>query len=166
MVSPRTALALAPALIATLALVSVPASATTPTGDSRVAASRMVQARQSTYEHAALRATNSARVRHGLGALEADECLQRFAVQQAKAMARQESMYHQDLGPIAQECAVDVVAENVAYGYTRGRELVRGWMSSPGHRANILNGDFRVVALAARQSNGGRWYAAEVFGRR
>ena len=45
-------------------------------------------------------------------------------------------------------------------------ELVQAWMASPGHRANILNRGFRIVAVAARQSAGGRWYSAQVFGRR
>jgi uncharacterized protein YkwD len=61
---------------------------------------------------------------------------------------------------------VGTVGENVAYGYTSGREVVQGWMHSPGHRANILNRGFRVVAVAAAESDSGRWYAAQVFGRR
>ena len=160
MVPPRTVLSLTLALVATVALATVPASAA-PTG-----VSRMAQARVSTYEHAALRATNSARVRNDLDVLDADRCLHRFAVKQARAMARRESMYHQDLGPIMRRCGVNLVGENVAYGYTSGREVVQGWMHSPGHRANILNRGFRVVAVAARESDSGRWYAAQVFGRR
>lgn len=113
-----------------------------------------------------MKATNSARVRHDLRALDTDGCLQRFAVQQASAMAQQESMYHQDLGPIMRACGVNLVGENVAYGYASGSEVVQGWMHSPGHRANILNTGFRLVAVAARESASGRWYAAQVFGRR
>lgn len=43
-----------------------------------------------------------------------------------------------------------VVGENIAWGSgsraTPG-EIVRSWMASPGHRANILRGDFREVGL-------------------
>jgi uncharacterized protein YkwD len=166
MVSPRTALALTPALVTILALASAPASATAPPDDSRAAVSRTAASQQSSYQSAAVRATNSARVRHDLTALETDQCLQQFAVQQAKAMAQQESMYHQDLGPIMRACGLGLVGENVAYGYSSGRDVVEGWMHSPGHRANILNRGFRVIAVAARESASGRWYAAQVFGRR
>ena len=166
MVSPRTASALTPALVAILALAWASASATAQSDDSRAAVSRTADSQRSSYQGAAVRATNSARVRHDLVALDADQCLQHFAVQQAKAMAQQESMYHQDLGPIMRACGLGLVGENVAYGYASGREVVQGWMHSPGHRANILNRGFRVVAVAARESASGRWYAAQVFGRR
>lgn len=32
--------------------------------------------------------------------------------------------------------------ENLAYGYPSAPAVVSGWMNSPGHRANILNGNF------------------------
>jgi hypothetical protein len=35
--------------------------------------------------------------------------------------------------------------ENIAQGYRNPREVVAGWMSSSGHRANILNRNFREV---------------------
>ncbi len=82
-------------------------------------------------------------------------------------MAAQEEMYHQDLGPIMDECGLSTVGENVAYGYATGRAVVRqGWMLSEGHRANILSRDYRLVAVAGRRSDDGTWYAAQVFGRK
>ena len=30
-------------------------------------------------------------------------------------------------------------AENIAYGYPSAKAVVKGWLKSPGHRANILN---------------------------
>jgi uncharacterized protein YkwD len=166
MVSPRTALALTPALIVALALSAAPASAAAPPGDSRSAVSYTARSQQSTFKTTALRATNAARVERHLLALDADECLLRFAVQQASAMAAAESMYHQDLVPVLRTCGLGLVGENVAVGSDNGRDVVQAWMASPGHRANILNRGFRVVAVAARQSAGGRWYSAQVFGRR
>ena len=41
--------------------------------------------------------------------------------------------------------------ENIAWGsggYATPRSIVRAWMNSPGHRANILNSRFREVGLA------------------
>ena len=42
------------------------------------------------------------------------------------------------------------LGENIAYGtgpYGTPRSIVRGWMHSPGHRANILNGTFRDIGI-------------------
>ena len=41
-----------------------------------------------------------------------------------------------------------------------------GWMNSEGHRANILNPSFRLMGIGARKGHDGRWYVAQVFGRR
>lgn len=48
--------------------------------------------------------------------------------------------------------------ENIAAGYATPAEVMGGWMNSPGHRANILNCDFREIGIgyAVRQSNAGR----------
>jgi uncharacterized protein YkwD len=118
------------------------------------------------YATQAFRATNDTRSAHHLARLVTDPCVQRFARAQAVRMASRNEMFHQELGPILRTCGLDLVAENVAYGYPTGTAVVRGWMGSPGHRANILNGSYRLMAVAARKGSDGRWYAAQVFGRR
>ena len=43
-----------------------------------------------------------------------------------------------------------MAGENLAFGNFRSaRELVEGWMASPGHRANILNSSYRDIGVAA-----------------
>lgn len=37
--------------------------------------------------------------------------------------------------------------ENLAYGFATSADTVTGWMNSPSHRANILNGSFREVGF-------------------
>ena len=37
--------------------------------------------------------------------------------------------------------------ENIAGGQSTPEEVVEGWMNSPGHRANILNGSFRELGV-------------------
>jgi uncharacterized protein YkwD len=119
------------------------------------------------YGTAAVKATNAARRAHDRHRLRADACLQRFAVRQARRMAAQRRMFHQDIMRPMRTCGLSMVGENVAYGYPTGRAVVRrGWMKSPLHRANILRPSFRLVAVAARQGSDGRWYASQVFGRR
>jgi uncharacterized protein YkwD len=121
------------------------------------------------YEYArqAVKATNAAREANGRKPLRVSDCLRDFARKQAVAMARESRMYHQDLGPVMEKCHLVLVGENVAYGYPTGRSVVnQGWLKSEGHRANILNRGFRLVAVAARRDSHGTWYAAQVFGRR
>lgn len=44
--------------------------------------------------------------------------------------------------------------ENVAYGYATSREVMDAWMSSPGHRRNILTCDFKEIGIGlARPGN-------------
>ena len=119
-----------------------------------------------TYANQAVRATNAVRVNHDLGELDGNACLRKAAAQQATRMAEQKRLFHQDLAPVLRRCGMSAVGENVAAGYATGRAAVRqGWMKSAGHRANILNGSYNRVAIAARRDDDGRWYAAQVFGR-
>jgi len=40
------------------------------------------------------------------------------------------------------------IGENIAQGYPNGQSvLIDGWMCSPGHRANIMNGDFNELGV-------------------
>ena len=40
------------------------------------------------------------------------------------------------------------VGENLAVGYPTAARVVRGWMESPGHRANILQRNFEEIGIA------------------
>ena len=60
------------------------------------------------------------------------------------------------------------VGENVAGGHLTAREVVDGWLASPGHCANIMDGDYRQMAVAFvvnRESPDGIYWA-QMFGRR
>ena len=69
--------------------------------------------------------------------------------------------------------AAAILGENLAWGSENKatpRSIVRGWMNSPGHRANILQPRFRhigigVVRASPRGIGNAATYAAE-FGRR
>lgn len=118
------------------------------------------------YESSIFTNTNKQRVKDDRVKLKGSKCLDKFAERQAKKMAEQQKMYHQDLGPILKACNLSMVGENVAYGYATGKDTVHAWMESPGHRRNILNEDYRNIAVGAYRDKDGRWYAAQVFGRR
>lgn len=40
--------------------------------------------------------------------------------------------------------------ENIAYGQKTPQEVVNAWMNSPGHRANILNANFKEIAVGMK----------------
>lgn len=156
----RTAVVLLTALLtgplAGTALGPAPAGAVQPAG---LTAGR--------YQNQALQATNRVRHHHERAGFRTQDCVQRFAERQARRMARQDRMFHQELRPVLERCGLTTVGENVAYGYPNGRSVVnQGWMRSEGHRENILNRQFRLMGMGARQSADGTWYAAQVFGGR
>ncbi|WP_406724444.1 CAP domain-containing protein [Streptomyces sp. GD-15H] len=41
--------------------------------------------------------------------------------------------------------------ENVAYGYSTPEQVMAGWMSSPGHKENILNCEFEEIGVGLAQ---------------
>lgn len=54
--------------------------------------------------------------------------------------------------------------ENIALGQRSPEEVVRDWMNSPGHRANILNPRFGAIGVAAVQnSQTGQIYWTQTF---
>jgi uncharacterized protein YkwD len=117
------------------------------------------------YAQVAFESTNAARQRAGLDELAPQRCLAKAATSQAKAMAAQERMFHQDIRKLLAACGLSIVGENVAYGYPTGKSVVTdGWMKSAGHRANILNPRFTLMGIAARKGHDDRWYVSQVFG--
>jgi uncharacterized protein YkwD len=146
------------ATVATLALLvatctsAAPAAARTPEGS---------------YAQKAFVATNAQRTQQGLTELRPNKCVRRAAVRQATLMAQREQLFHQDLGAVLADCHLTAAGENVAAGYPNGTSVVNnGWMTSEGHRANILSPSFTIMGIGARKGHNGRWYASQVFGRK
>ncbi len=117
------------------------------------------------YADTAHTATNQVRDKRDMATLDKNECLRKAARKQAKKMARTGELSHQSLSVVAGKCDMGYVGENVAYGFASGRAVVRGWMQSPGHRANLLNTHYRLMGIAAVKRDG-VWWVAQVFGRR
>jgi uncharacterized protein YkwD len=47
------------------------------------------------------------------------------------------------------------LGENIAMGYPTPEDVMDGWMTSSGHRANILNPDFTHLGVGVRENGGG-----------
>lgn len=60
------------------------------------------------------------------------------------------------------------VGENIAGGDRSIEIVVRGWMDSPGHCANIMNGEFTEIGAACVERADTTWgtYWTMVLGRR
>ena len=55
-----------------------------------------------------------------------------------------------------------VAAENVASGPMSAREVVEGWLNSPGHRRNI-EGDFRLTGIGLAFGRNGNIFFTQIF---
>lgn len=53
-------------------------------------------------------------------------------------------------------------AENVAYGATSGKEVVKDWKDSPGHRRNML-GTFKYIGIGTARDKKGVIYYTQLF---
>ncbi|MGW5639901.1 CAP domain-containing protein [Streptomyces sp. NPDC003832] len=56
------------------------------------------------------------------------------------------------------------IGENIACGQRSPAEVVRGWMDSPGHRANILKGDFTHIGVGFAGGGEAGTYWTQLFG--
>ena len=54
--------------------------------------------------------------------------------------------------------------ENIAYGYRTGLDVVKGWLASPEHRANLLNCKSTQVGVGAVFAANGTPYYTQDFG--
>jgi uncharacterized protein YkwD len=63
---------------------------------------------------------------------------------------------------LKEKAGATYVSENVAYGYTSAESVVRAWLKSEGHKANI-EGDFTNFDVSAEENEEGRWYYTNIF---
>lgn len=119
--------------------------------------------------------TNSERTRRGLAACSMDEQLADVARMHSADMLKRNFFSHDNPDGLAPQDRVKKgyptmiggVGENIAYleGYPDGelaKRFVSNWMNSPGHRANILKGDYKSMGLGIARL-GNRVIATQVF---
>jgi uncharacterized protein YkwD len=99
--------------------------------------------------------TNAERKRYGLAPLEVDAELLQSARKHCAWMTRNHSLQH----------ARRAVAENIAMGQRTSKAVVRAWMNSSGHRANILNRSHRRIGVAAYRTEKGTIFWCQQFKR-
>jgi uncharacterized protein YkwD len=115
-----------------------------------------------------LRYVNQHRRAMGLSALRPDSFISSVALDHSRNMLSGKTPFghtgfnqrievlRNHLGPL------HVAAENVASGPMSAREVVDGWLHSPGHRRNI-EGDFRLTGIGLARRADGMIYFTQIF---
>jgi uncharacterized protein YkwD len=114
-----------------------------------------------------VRLVNDARKRSGLRLLGTDTYLMRFAGTRSAAMAADSRLSHRGWETALRKAGLadDTLGENVAYNYATPEAVMRGWMQSPGHRANILRADFKRIGIGCvLDARGHRWWTQDFAG--
>jgi uncharacterized protein YkwD len=60
----------------------------------------------------------------------------------SQTMSNANNMYHSTLS-----FKGGYKGENIAHGQTTAKEVMTDWMNSPGHRANIMNANFKQLGV-------------------
>lgn len=124
-----------------------------------------------TYNDSVLSLTNQQRSAAGCPALAPNDQLAAAAKRHNDEMIRTGNFSHTgvDGSTPAQRVAeagyqYRITAENIAAGQGTPEEVVRDWMNSEGHRANIVNCELRDLGVAYGVDSSGRAYWTQEFG--
>lgn len=104
----------------------------------------------------------------GRKALELNNVESSLAVQHSINMASYKTPFgHDGLNERAKIISkqlgkISVAAENVASGDMSAKEVVEGWLNSPGHKRNI-EGDFTLTGIGVAKNNKGIIYYTQIF---
>ena len=152
----RRRLVLPAAVAAVIALALAPASASARVCHHTGADPNEISLHKA--QTATLCLINNRRRRRGLPRLHENHRLDLASMRHARDMARRDFFEHGDfVGRIKRADYLDgagswTVGENIAWGggrYGTPAAVVRMWMDSPPHRANILSRDWREVGIGA-----------------
>jgi uncharacterized protein YkwD len=115
-------------------------------------------------------ATNRYRAKAGCPQLRVELSLTRAARNHSAWMARTGTFSHVGSGNSSFVTRVKAagytapLAENIAWGYRDGAQVVTAWMNSPAHKANILNCKAKAVGVGAIYAANGTPYYTQEFG--
>jgi uncharacterized protein YkwD len=117
-----------------------------------------------------LRLVNQHRHSIGLPALQANSFISSVALEHSRDMLTGKTPFGHEgfrgrIDRISKKIGpMHVAAENVASGPMSAREVVDGWLHSPGHRRNI-EGDFRLTGIGLAFGRDGNIFFTQIFTR-
>ena len=118
---------------------------------------------QTAFENKVLELVNAERAKNGLAALQMDESVRKVA--RIKSADMSQNNYFSHTSPTygtpfemlkSYGISYRSAGENIAAGYTSPEAVVKGWMNSSGHRANILNASYTHIGIGY-EANGHYW---------
>lgn len=118
----------------------------------------------SAEEAAVLALVNQERAQAGCGPVRANPPLAALAGAFSKDMATRGFFSHTDPDgnspwDRATKAGISGLGgENIARGQGDADAVMKAWMNSPGHKANILNCEFRTLGVGAHFAAGGPWW--------
>ncbi|MFA3876868.1 CAP domain-containing protein [Streptomyces sp. MMCC 100] len=114
-----------------------------------------------------LKLVNDERAKVGCSPVAANSALRELAEDFSEAMATQGFFDHTDPSgatPWDRAAAAGISGlggENIARGQADAQAVMDAWMDSPGHRANILNCDFKTLGVGVHFGSGGPWWTQD-----
>ncbi len=111
---------------------------------------------------------NQFRLSHGLSKLQMNPLLIKEATQHSSDMAMHRVAFGHDgfaqrIKYLQQHIkTAQGGAENVAYNYKTAKIVAEGWISSPGHRRNIL-GSYNQTGIGIVKDKYGKLYFTQIF---
>ena len=109
-----------------------------------------------------VRQVNAERAKRGLNALSTDPELERAAAVRAQELLENFSHTRPD-GSSWSSVSSAARGENIAMGHDSVDRVMAAWMSSDGHRANILRESFSTIGVCALEADG-ILYWVQLFG--
>ncbi|MFG2958655.1 CAP domain-containing protein [Streptomyces sp. NPDC048291] len=114
-----------------------------------------------------LKLVNEERAKVGCSALSANSSLTKLAEAFSDDMAARDFFDHTDPDgktPWDRAAAAGIAnlgGENIARGQATAQAVMDAWMNSEGHRANILNCDFKTLGVGVHFGEGGPWWTQD-----
>ncbi|MGW6021797.1 CAP domain-containing protein [Streptomyces sp. NPDC055099] len=122
---------------------------------------------ESVAEADVLTLVNQERAKVGCSPVSGDAALAALAGDFSSDMAERDFFDHTDPDGAtpwdrAEKAGIsDLGGENIARGQANAQSVMDAWMNSPGHRANILNCDYKTLGVGAHFAPGGPWWTQD-----
>ncbi|MGW3171616.1 CAP domain-containing protein [Streptomyces sp. NPDC001153] len=165
--APSTTATATPTARATPAGTPTSTPSSTASKAPKSSAAPVAVATTSAAEAEVLKLVNEERAKVGCSALTVNSSLTRLAESFSDDMAARNFFDHTDPDgktPWDRAAAAGITGlggENIARGQADAAAVMRAWMDSPGHRANILNCDFKTLGIGVHFGPGGPWWTQD-----
>ena len=117
-----------------------------------------------------IKMVNKVRIEKNLPALKENKKLNILADKKAKIMAKENNLSHtaggyNSFSDLIKEANIEYLAvgENIARNWKTPDDVMKAWLNSSGHRANILNKKFTHIGVGKAINSKGDVYWVQLF---